>query len=465
MPELRRLRYFLAVASARNFTRAAAQLGVAQPALSRQVRQLEEELGVELLERTTHSFELTAAGAFLLARGGDLLAAADELWRATRAFGTGERGAVVLGYGASAGYETVPLLLRALAARPPGVEVTTRLLTIGEILDGLRARHARRRRRALPAARAPTRCARSCVGAAGRPPAPRRRPRAAPRAFALEALGETALLLHPREANPGHYDAVLDLFRERGVEPRVRHRSVALDLAQTPVVAGEAMAIVGESSRSGAPRRARLAAARRPPRSTRAASRARGWPAARGARRRGWPRPTSVADALGVAQPAMPARAEPCRARLSHRRRARRSVPGMATTPSIRHAHRRRALRLRRRERATRRPCGTLRRDGDVAPPRRPPVLRPSTRDGTPSSTTSSRARSPLYEPGSIGLEITGLVIEGDQAVLEWTTRARTPRRAPLREPCIGVFTVRDGAIHAVREYMDTLYAQRLLFG
>jgi ketosteroid isomerase-like protein len=61
---------------------------------------------------------------------------------------------------------------------------------------------------------------------------------------------------------------------------------------------------------------------------------------------------------------------------------------------------------------------------------------------------------------------VTGLVIDGEQAVLEWTTRARVRRSgAAYENHCIGVFTVRDGAIHAVREYMDTLYAQRMLFG
>jgi DNA-binding transcriptional LysR family regulator len=252
VPELRRLRYFLAVARTRNFTRAAAQLHVAQPALSRQVRQLEEELGVELLRRTTHEVELTAAGRHLLDEGPALLAAADELWRAARAFGAGARGAVVLGYGASAGYETVPLLLRALGERVPGLQVTTRLLSLGEILDGLRGGTLD-----VGVARCPPRSPdlTARVLRDERQGALLRRDddRAGGATFALTALGQTALLLHPREANPGHYDAVLGLLRERGVEPRVRHRSVTLDLAQTPIVAGEAIAIVGESSRSGVP--------------------------------------------------------------------------------------------------------------------------------------------------------------------------------------------------------------------
>ena len=91
MTDLRRLQYFIQVARERNFTRAAERLHIAQPALSRHVRLLERELGVELLFRTTHEFELTEAGEFLLERGPELLTAADELWRSVRTYGTGEQ--------------------------------------------------------------------------------------------------------------------------------------------------------------------------------------------------------------------------------------------------------------------------------------------------------------------------------------------------------------------------------------
>ena len=252
MTDLRRLEYFLGVARERNFTRAAERLHVAQPALSRQIRLLEQELGVELLHRTTHEFELTEAGRFLLARGPALLTAADELWRGVRTYGTGERGTVVVAYGASASYETAPRLLRALAERRPGIAVTTQVKSVGEILDGLadgsidlglvrcappradlELRTIRRERQGLLLRR-------------DHPLADR------PDVAVAELAGEQ-LLLHAREANPGHYDAIVGLFRERGVEPRVQLRTLTFDLAYTPVASGDAVAVVGESSRLGLP--------------------------------------------------------------------------------------------------------------------------------------------------------------------------------------------------------------------
>jgi hypothetical protein len=69
------------------------------------------------------------------------------------------------------------------------------------------------------------------------------------------------------------------------------------------------------------------------------------------------------------------------------------------------------------------------------------------------------------YEPGSVNLEITGMIGDGDQVVLQWTSRARTRGGRDYENGCIGVFTVRDGRIASVREYMDTLYAAEVAFG
>jgi DNA-binding transcriptional LysR family regulator len=249
---LRRLECFLAVARERNFTRAAERLHLAQPALSRQVRGLERELGTELIHRTTHDFELTDAGALLLARGPELLASADALWRSVRAHGTGESGDVVVAYGASASYDTAPRLLEALARDQPGIAIETQVRAAREIVAGVQDGSLD-----LGLVRCP-------------PDAPdleRRTVRADRQGLLMRSdhrladapevrltdLSEEPLLLHPREANPGHYDAVLALCREQDVVPDVVLRSLVFDLTQAPVVHGDAVAIVGESSCSALP--------------------------------------------------------------------------------------------------------------------------------------------------------------------------------------------------------------------
>jgi DNA-binding transcriptional LysR family regulator len=251
---LRRLRYFLTVAEARNFTRAAERLHVAQPALSRQLRLLEEDLGVELMHRTTHTFELTDAGRHLLEHGRSLLDQAEALDRALRAFGAGDSGRVVVGYGTSAGYETAPRLLAAIAGELPGLEIATRVMAAGEIVAGVGDGTID-------------------VGVVRCPPAspgiesrllrlepqgvlvPESHPLAARTEVSLADLRDETVLLHEREANPGHYDAVVALLQSAGVEPRVELRDVSVDLQHTPVLEGRAVAIVGESTRVSLPPR------------------------------------------------------------------------------------------------------------------------------------------------------------------------------------------------------------------
>jgi uncharacterized protein len=73
------------------------------------------------------------------------------------------------------------------------------------------------------------------------------------------------------------------------------------------------------------------------------------------------------------------------------------------------------------------------------------------------------RARA-AFEPGSITIDVTNLLAEGEQVALEWTTRGRTAAGADYENAYAGIFIVRDGRIQAVREYTDTLHAQRVLF-
>ena len=95
--ELRHLRYFLAVAEALSFTKAAAQLRIAQPALSRRVQDLEDDIGVDLLKRSPRGVILTAEGKLFLEKTRQLLKLADESVEQVRALARGQYGDLHIG--------------------------------------------------------------------------------------------------------------------------------------------------------------------------------------------------------------------------------------------------------------------------------------------------------------------------------------------------------------------------------
>lgn len=135
--DLRLLRYFVAVAEALNFTRAAASLHMTQQPLSAAIRQLETELGVELFYRTTRRVQLTDAGKALLEPARTALRAADDAFAAARAAGAGIAGELQFGLSTGARYGLEPLFA-ALAERHPAVHLHTRHDSAGPLLSGVR---------------------------------------------------------------------------------------------------------------------------------------------------------------------------------------------------------------------------------------------------------------------------------------------------------------------------------------
>jgi DNA-binding transcriptional LysR family regulator len=133
--ELRHLRYFVTVAEELNFSRAAARLRVAQPAISRQIRDLEETLGMKLFERTARSVRLTEAGRVFVVEAQAVLRRADEAVAAVRA--TGKQGKLRLGYAPSLTVEILPPALRRFQEANPGSRVVLRDLSTQEMLAGL----------------------------------------------------------------------------------------------------------------------------------------------------------------------------------------------------------------------------------------------------------------------------------------------------------------------------------------
>ena len=136
--ELRHLRYFLAVAEALNFTKAAALLRVAQPALSRRVQDLEDEIGVDLLKRSPRGVVLTAEGKVFLEKTRHLLKLADESVEQVRALARGEYGELHVGYAPAPTVEILPPALAAFQKAFPRVRVLLHDLSEQELIDGLR---------------------------------------------------------------------------------------------------------------------------------------------------------------------------------------------------------------------------------------------------------------------------------------------------------------------------------------
>ena len=136
--ELRQLRYLVALADERHFTRAAAREHIAQPALSQQIRRLEAEVGIALVERTTRRVAMTEAGELLVARARRILA---ELEAATDELGTlaGVKGGhLAVGALHTMGPVDLSLLLAAFHRNHPAVELTVREQSSEELAEMLR---------------------------------------------------------------------------------------------------------------------------------------------------------------------------------------------------------------------------------------------------------------------------------------------------------------------------------------
>lgn len=135
--ELRHLRYFVAVAEELNFRKAAEQLRVAQPSLSSQIKDLEFELGVRLLDRDTGGVRLTDAGAAFLAEVRQILARAGQAVVVAREAAKGRRGKLTIGYFAAIFMGLMPGSLKAFREKYPDVEVELVEMPIMEQLPAL----------------------------------------------------------------------------------------------------------------------------------------------------------------------------------------------------------------------------------------------------------------------------------------------------------------------------------------
>jgi LysR family transcriptional regulator, benzoate and cis,cis-muconate-responsive activator of ben and cat genes len=221
--ELRHLRYFVAVAEMENVSRAALKLHVSQPALSRQIRDLEDELGFSLLERTAKSVRLTDAGRAFLDNARALLQHADEAVKKARAVASAEPTELHVGYSPTPVAEILPKTLRAFQRTMPSVHVRLHDWGNNEILDGIRNGRLQLGLIVPPAKASALQDVRYeelfhervCVAVAPQHPFARRR------AIPIAEIAAEPLIGLTREASPNFYDYLSIIFSKLKQKPRV----------------------------------------------------------------------------------------------------------------------------------------------------------------------------------------------------------------------------------------------------
>ncbi len=135
--ELRHLRYFVAVSETLHFGKAAGKLGMAQPPLSQQIRDLERNLGHALFDRTTRGVRMTRVGQFFLERARNTLAKIGEDVDTARRLGSGQEGVLIIGFSGSTMFTALPTVIRLYRGMHPNVELRLQELVTSEQLASL----------------------------------------------------------------------------------------------------------------------------------------------------------------------------------------------------------------------------------------------------------------------------------------------------------------------------------------
>ncbi|MBD9454272.1 MULTISPECIES: LysR family transcriptional regulator [unclassified Rhizobium] len=251
--DLRQLRYFVTVARERNFSRAAELLHIAQPPLSRQIQQLEDELGVVLVDRSQRPIALTEAGRFLYEQATHILLRTEHIIEQTRKIGSSKRERFVIGCVGSTLYGGIPDLVRRMRHLWPDLDIEIREMMSTEQVSALKERRidlgfGRVRFNDREVERLTLREERLVVAL------PKHHPlSASEEPIDLASLAHETVILYPSVPRPSFADEVMSLFAELGIAHSQIEEVREIQTALGMVAAGAGVCIIPSASQRQRP--------------------------------------------------------------------------------------------------------------------------------------------------------------------------------------------------------------------
>jgi DNA-binding transcriptional LysR family regulator len=244
--EIRHLRYFCAVVRDQSFTRAAEKLAIAQPALSRQIQQLETELGALLIERDVRPLRITPLGKFVFDQSEQILAKIEEMERATRQMALQAGQYIGIGFVGSTMYGPLPGLIRRIAAASPDIKIVLTELTTIQQIDALKSGRidvgfGRLDIEDPMIVREVLVSEPLVVAVSSAHPFARRDE------VSLAEVAQQPFIIYPSRPRPSYADQVIEVFRKAGLSLKIVQETNEVQAAIGLVAAGIGVTVVPEA--------------------------------------------------------------------------------------------------------------------------------------------------------------------------------------------------------------------------
>ena len=247
--ELRHLRYFVAVAEELSFTRASERLGISQPPLSAQIRQLEKELGSQLLHRRSRGVELTSAGQLLLEEAQFILKQVETTKTSVRRRARAETGRLILGSaGGTYFHPLIPEIIREYGKRFPDIVLTPQASSTSLLIARLRTGNIDIAFLRPPIGDTSDLVQEPLVSEDSVVALPKSHKLARLKSVPLAALSKEIFVMYPRALNPDNYDAVIAACRTAGFNPTLGQEAPQIISVIPLVAAGLGVSIVPHST-------------------------------------------------------------------------------------------------------------------------------------------------------------------------------------------------------------------------